>query len=61
MKRCFDALNDFGRWRRGVDVEWPDLPSIDHRENPDSVDGTTPDRSYNEIVRGYTENRNTVT
>jgi elongator complex protein 3 len=50
-KRCFDALNDFGKGiddRRGAGV----APAR-YRELPSKLDGRALDASYNQLVRGF--------
>ena len=52
IKSCFDAMNDFGGWRLGESIAWPDEPEVDFRQVEDRVDGSRLDRRYNEIVAG---------
>ncbi len=51
VERCFDAMNAFGPWRRGAEIDWPALPELDFRRVSDRVDGERLERSYNDIVR----------
>jgi elongator complex protein 3 len=55
VRRCFDALNDYGSWRLGEKIHWPEKPEIDFRNNDQRIDGAEPDRPYNQIVRQFTE------
>jgi elongator complex protein 3 len=55
VKRCFEAMNDFGRWRQGEQIDWPGLPGVDFRELKETVDGSSIDATYNRIVSGYAQ------
>ena len=57
VKRCFDAMNDFGSWRRGEPIEWPEQPQLDFRTLEARVDGADEggkgDQRYNRIVTSF--------
>jgi elongator complex protein 3 len=53
VKRCFDALNDFSAARRGDEVAWPEMPTVDFREVEETVDGRRIEETYNQVVRRF--------
>lgn len=61
VKRCFDAMNDFGDWRSRRPTEWPAMPPLDHREIEARVDGREIDRTYNQIVTDFAESNSDPT
>ena len=50
VKRCFDAMNDYGAGRRELG-EWH--PEVDFRKVEEQVDGAEIDRRYNAVVRDF--------
>lgn len=52
-KRCFDALNDFGRVLGGWEPDLEADPEIDFRSLGETVDGRRIARRYNEIVTDF--------
>ena len=54
VKRSFDALNDFERWRDGT-LAPPDTSGFEWAELDERVDGRLADRSYNRIVTDHAD------
>ena len=50
VKRCFDAMNDYGDGRRELE-DW--VPEVDFRELDEHVDGGDIERRYNAVVRDF--------
>ena len=56
VKRAFDALNDFQRWRDG-ELEAPATAGLEWAELDERVDGRGIERTYNRIVSDHAEGR----
>jgi elongator complex protein 3 len=54
VKRSFDALNDFARWRDG-ELAPPATTGLEWAELGERIDGRRIDRSYNRIVDDHAE------
>ncbi len=54
VKRSFDALNDFARWRDG-EVAPPATAGLEWAELGERIDGRRIDRNYNRIVADHAE------
>ena len=56
VKRSFDALNDFERWRDGR-LRTPDASGPEWRKLGERIDGTAIERTYNSIVSDWADGR----